>query len=180
MSMFLIQQSDAELESVRNFQTRARLTGVRMKDFCARSAEKEPVISNGLELDLKHSVPRTEAADGLARFDVKLEIEALGDKDPEKMLFHVDCCIELTYTLAPDYSPTPSDLDAFKRGNAVFHSWPYMREFVQSATQRMGLSVPPIPLLRLAPLPQPGVSPRRVVQRKARPARKRATKREAS
>lgn len=151
MSVFSIEQAGEELASVHKFQTHAQLAGVKMKSFCARSAEKEPEIAGGLGLELKHSATRGEVEGGAARFDVKLEIEALGDKDPEKMLFHVDCCFELTYDLTPGYSPTEFELEAFKKGNALFHCWPYMREFVQSATQRMGLSIPPIPLLRLIP-----------------------------
>ncbi|MDR3749022.1 MAG: hypothetical protein P4M04_12850 [Acidobacteriota bacterium] len=177
MSVFTIRQAHEELESVWKFQKHAQLSGVRMKGFCASSAEKEPEVTDGLQLDLKHSVPRVEVEGNSAYFDVKLQIEALADKDPAKMLFHVDCCFELTYTLAPDYLPTEGDLEAFQKGNAVFHSWPYMREFVQNATQRMGLSVPPIPLLRLEPLPPAGAGENTPVQAPPAAARRRAPRR---
>ncbi len=176
MSVFTISQAHEELASVMKFQTHAQLSGVRMKSFCASSADKEPEINDGLQLDLQHSVTRASAEGDSAQFDVKLEIEALGDKDPEKLLFRVECCFELTYSLAPDYHPTEAEIEAFKQGNAVFHSWPYMREFVQSATQRMGLSVPPIPLLRLQPLPPIQDRDRKPDQKTANAARRRTAR----
>ena len=177
MSVFTIRQAHEELELVWKFQRHAQLSGVRMKGFGASSAEKEPEVTDGLQLDLKHSVPRAGIVGNSAFFDVKLDIEALADKDPAKMLFHVDCCFELSYTLAPDYHPTESELEAFQKGNAVFHCWPYMREFVQNATQRMGLSVSPIPLLRLEPLPPSGAGEKQPAQALSATARKRAPRR---
>ena len=153
MSVFTIRQAYRELKSVRTFQEHAQLSGVRMRSFSASRAEHEPEVTDGLQLDFTHSARRAMVEGNLTHFEVKLEIAALADKDPAKMLFRVECCFELTYTLAPDYHPSEGEMDAFQDGNVVFHSWPYMREFVQSATQRMGLSVPPIPLLRLEPLP---------------------------
>jgi preprotein translocase subunit SecB len=42
-------------------------------------------------------------------------------------------------------------MDAFADRFAVFNAWPYMRETIQSITQRMGFNPPPLPLLRLVP-----------------------------
>jgi preprotein translocase subunit SecB len=167
MSIFLIQQPQDELDAVREFQQHAELIRVRMKRFCAKSAEKEPEIKKGLQLDLKHQATRAEVIEGQAQFDIELDMSAYGDKDPRKLLFHVDCCFELQYALAPGFVPTSDAMTAFKKGNAVFHCWPYVREFVQNATQRMGLMVPPIPLLRLHPLS----ARRRVARRSPRPGR---------
>jgi hypothetical protein len=150
-----------------------------MKSFAARSADTEPEISEGLQLGLVHRVTRAEVAGPTARFDVEVAIEALGDKDPAKLLFHVDCCFELQYTLAQDYAPTAEEVEAFKRANAVFHCWPYMREFVQSSTQRMGLRVPPIPMLRLEPLP-PVEAPKSAHPKPATAARHRAIARKGA
>jgi preprotein translocase subunit SecB len=173
VSIFTISQADEELVAVKSFQTHAQLIAVRMKSFSALSAGTAPEIDEGLQLDLRHSVTRAETAESHACFDVKLEMAALGDKDPAKMLFRVECCFELTYALAAGYAPTQDELDAFKKGNAIFHCWPYMREFVQNATQRMGLAVPPIPLLRLEPLPPAAGSAEETQKRRvAAPSRK--------
>ena len=108
-----------------------------MKSFSASCADEEPEVAHGLQLDLKHSVCRAVLDGASAHFDVKLEIGALADKDPSKEVFKVECLFDLTYTLAAAYHPQPAELEAFQKGNAVFHCWPYMREFVQSATQPM-------------------------------------------
>jgi hypothetical protein len=73
------------------------------------------------------AMPRAEVNGNSAHFDVKLDHETLADKDPATMLFHMDCCFELTCTLAVDFHKTKGELAAFKKGNAVFHSWPYLR-----------------------------------------------------
>lgn len=153
MSVFTIRQEHEELTSVARFHSHSQLVGVRMKSFCATRADQEPEVKDGLGLSLQHSVSRAEASDREAAFDVRLEMKASGDEEPALPLFSVECCFQLRYSLLADYTPTQVELDAFKKGNAVFHCWPYMREFVQSATQRMGLSVPPLPILRLVPLP---------------------------
>jgi hypothetical protein len=62
--------------------------------------------------------------------------------------------------------PPQQELDAFKAGNAIFHCWPYTRELVQSMTMRMGLAIPPLPFLRLAPKPEPKKA---AVKRQAKP-----------
>jgi len=41
------------------------------------------------------------------------------------------------------------ELEAFRKGNAVLAVWPYLREFVQTITARMGFPTEPLPLLRL-------------------------------
>jgi len=173
MSVFTIRQPHEELGAVHKFQTHAQLTGVRMKSFSASCADKEPEVTDGLQLDLKHSVCRAALDGASAHFDVKLEIGALADKDPSKQVFQVECLFDLTYTLAPEYHPQPAEMEAFQKANAVFHCWPYMREFVQSATQRMGMMIPPIPLLRLEPLP-PAKEPEAVETREPLPRRRSA------
>lgn len=138
-----------------------------MKRFSAQCAETEPEIKEGLQLDLRHRATRAEFKEGRAQFDIELDMDALGDKDPAKKLFHVDCCFELEYLLKPGYLPTGEELEAFKKGNAIFHCWPYVREFVQNATQRLGLAVPPIPLLRLQPVRPMRKAGRKVPQAEA-------------
>ena len=160
MNPFLIEQSAEELRLTLEFQQRVSLSNVRLRSFSARRADKEPEIEEGLELDLKHETKRGE--DAASCFIVTMTIEARGDGDPDKLLFRVECEFELTFDVQPDFSPSDEQLIAFERGNAVFLCWPYMREFVQSATARLGLSVPPIPLLRFAsPSIEPAAKPRK-------------------
>jgi hypothetical protein len=64
----------------------------------------------------------------------------------------VECAFDLDYELADkSFQPSPESVTAFKDGNAVFNCWPYTREFVHNMAARMGLELPPLPLLRIVP-----------------------------
>jgi hypothetical protein len=149
MGTFLIEQTPKEFKATAIFQRNAQLVQVRLKRFCANSVEPPPAVERGFDLSLKHSsLGATTSADQVA-FDIEVIFDAIGDGDTEKQLFHIDCCYELKYKLRPGYTPSPEELAAFQAGNALFHCWPFAREFVQNATQRMGLTVPPIPMFRV-------------------------------
>jgi hypothetical protein len=62
---------------------------------------------------------------------------------------------ELLYSLPEELNPTASELAAFSETNGIHHAWPYFREFVQSAFNRMGLPPLIIPVLRIQPPPSP-------------------------
>ena len=85
-------------------------------------------------------------------------------KDVESPVFESHCRFALRYRLRDEYRASEEEIEAFREGNAIFHCWPYSRELLQNLTTRMGLDVPPIPLLRLAPKAAqkaPAVSKRR-------------------
>ena len=79
------------------------------------------------------------------------KFESVDASEPPSSIFQIDCAFELIYELGDSYHPTPEEIDAFKKGNAVFNCWPYVREFVQNMAARMGFQPPPIPLLRIKP-----------------------------
>lgn len=150
MNPFVIEHSLDELRLTDEFQRHMRaLSAITLKSFSASRAGKEPEAKKGFRLDLKHYARHCGVSGVNACFDVSLTIDALADGDPRKPLFHVDCVFELVCELDEQFTPTEEHLIAFQRGNAVFVCWPYMREFVQNAISRLGLSVPPIPLLRV-------------------------------
>jgi preprotein translocase subunit SecB len=150
MNPFVLEHTPEELRLTAEFQSQMlAMTSVTLKSFSARRTDEEPEVVKGLKLDLKHQADHCHVSGPNACFDVSLTIDALADGDPDKLLFHVDCVFELVCELDENFSPTPEHLAAFRRGNAVFVCWPYMREFVQSATARLGLSVPSIPPLRV-------------------------------
>ncbi len=86
----------------------------------------------------------------------------------------IECVLEAIYLLREGYSPTESELNAFHRGNAIFHCWPYFREFVQNAAVRMDFPPPPIPFLRVS-LPAKGadnLESRKLQGKRSRSAKK--------
>ncbi len=151
MNAFLIQQTSQEQKDVREFQAHAELAAIRLRNFMARSSTKLPETVESLQLGLRHKASNSSMGDRCASFDVEISLDIAQSGQPPEELCHVDCCFELKYALSRDYQPTREQLTAFQQSSAVFHCWPFMREFVQSATQRMGMNVPPIPMLHLGP-----------------------------
>lgn len=149
MSEFLIEQTPEELKATAAFQTHAELVQIALKRFGGSSAEEDPAIKEGIELSLKHKPLKAVASSELAVFDIEIVFDALADGQAEKRLFHIECCYELRYRLRKGYAPSKDELAAFHAGNALFQCWPFAREFVQNATQRMGLTVPPVPMFRV-------------------------------
>lgn len=139
----------------------AELAELRLLECSAATsppeAEQEGRMWLGLELD----TAVIEHSPGRARFGVKITVHGDTGKDPAEgahRLFEVFCRYCAEYSLKEGYEPSQAELEAFKQTNAVFQCWPYARELVHSLTQRMGLQLPPLPLLRIAPKPVPKVA----------------------
>ena len=155
---FTIQQDKAKVKAAHQFQVNADLSDVRLLDCSANIVEGQRASEGQLLLGLRLETSVLSSAEACARFAVRIIIQADpkgGESEPGKHLFEVACRYALQYTLKEGYTPTQEELDAFKEGNAVFQCWPYSRELVQNLSTRMGLQMPPMPFLRLAPKPLP-------------------------
>jgi len=64
--------------------------------------------------------------------------------------FHIHTTFLARYLFA-DGTRTASktEVEAFRKSHAVLTVWPYIREFVQTVTARMGFPTEPLPLIRL-------------------------------
>ncbi len=78
-------------------------------------------------------------------------------EDPlQEPIIEITCTFESRYDITdPDFEPSAEQLEAFRKGNAVFNTWLFFREFVQSTVTRRGSPVPPVPFLRLVPKDNP-------------------------
>lgn len=155
---FTIRQDKDEVLAAQRFQVNADLRDVELMDCLASTPEDRSLLKDSLRLRMKMDQSVLSVSGGQAKIAVRISVfgdphDAAEEKDSH--LFQVVCRYALLYDLKPGYVPAQQDLDAFKDGNAVFHCWPYTRELVQSMTMRMGLPVPPLPFLRLAPKPEP-------------------------
>lgn len=155
---FTISQGKDEVQAAHRFQVSAELKDVQLLDCSASSSESTAQLKGQLRLGLKMEPAVLNISEGEARFSVRIIV--FGDladapADKEAHLFQVVCRYALVYELRAGYIPSQQELDAFKDGNAIFHCWPYTRELVQNLTMRMGLPIPPMPFLRLAPKPEP-------------------------
>lgn len=89
------------------------------------------------------SVVSRVGPDGLD-FAVSLRI------DCDEPAFHVHTTFLARYLLADCARPaSKAEAEAFRKGQAVVTVWPYIREFVQTVTARMGFPTEPLPLVRL-------------------------------
>src|ERR1017187_5777530 len=155
---FLIRQDKNEVHAAHRFQVNAELRDVQLLDCLASISEGKAELDDRLRLGMKMEPSVLHVSEGEAKFAVSISVfgdpnEAVVEADQH--LFQVVSRYALVYDLRPGYVPPQQELDAFKDGNAIFHCWPYTRELVQSMTMRMGLAIPPLPFLRLAPKPEP-------------------------
>ena len=71
-----------------------------------------------------------------------------GEAKEKKGVASIEAEYILIYSLAERSKLTKEDLEAFCDINSVYNAWPYWREFVGNASDRMGLPIPMLPLLK--------------------------------
>jgi hypothetical protein len=151
---FTIEQGKDEVQAAHRFQVSAELQDIQLLDCAASVSDADAAPEGQLSLGLKMATEVLNVSGDDARFSVRIAI--VGDPtgvavERESHRFQVSCRYALEYKLRPGYAPSPEEIDAFKSGNAIFHCWPYSRELIHNLTAKMGLPVPPLPFLRLAP-----------------------------
>jgi hypothetical protein len=175
---FTIEQDQDTVRAAHRFQVSARLQDVQLLDCSASVSEASRELEGQLRLGLTMETGVLSTSEGNARFWVRISIfgdPADAPEQPDRHHFEVACRYALDYALRPGYAPSSQDVDAFREGNAVFHCWPYSRELVQNMTMRMGLPVPPLPFLRLAPkAPPKKTTPKRLPNALPQPSEKTA------
>jgi len=122
-----------QLADVRLFEVHA--------EHCPAGNEKPEDAVFGFSL--KHSVEPPEAKE----FGILLTFEGKisgGEKDACKMRVGV----EGTFITTVDPSLLKTDvIERFRRLDAAVLLWPYLRQYVNDLTNRMGLGLPPLPTL---------------------------------
>jgi hypothetical protein len=144
----LIEQSQAELNAAQAIQGKCTLTQVVLNKCEMAAFGQEEQFASPFKLNFTHDCSAVQNGRILiveAKFDFK-SVDASPQIAP---VFNLLCVYRLAYELQEGSNPTPIQIDAFKKGNAVYNCWPYVREFVQNATARMGFNPPPLPLLRV-------------------------------
>jgi hypothetical protein len=146
----IITQTQAEFELAHRFGTNASLAEVRLASCRAWSQREWSGDSVKSEVKFKPSGPTITAKTVFlpVQFSARM-IDNTAESSPEDV-FGVECELEARYVLRPGYAPTPEEVVAFQEANAVYHCWPFFREFVQGTSVRTGYPPVPIPLLRLS------------------------------
>jgi hypothetical protein len=97
---------------------------------------------------LSHHSDASAITDGVLRVGVVYQFQSYDSSD--SLHFGIECEFDAVYLIEDtSYQPAEESISAFKDGNAVFNTWAYAREFVQSMAARMAVHPPPLPLLRL-------------------------------
>ena len=142
---FTIALKKREVERATALQAKLQLQDISLYKSEAAGAGPplqavEPVrLSAELDSEMEH---RDSAG---VSFAVTLRVVC---DDP--LAFHIEATFLARYRFADQAKPASKiELEAFRKGHAVLAVWPYLREFVQTITARMGFPTEPLPLLRL-------------------------------
>lgn len=79
----------------------------------------------------------------------RVQTESSTNRGSAKPYLAIAVSYLLTYGIADFEGIEPAQVESFAETNAVFNAWPYLREYVQSTTLRMGLPPLTVPLLKL-------------------------------
>ena len=129
---------------------RVDLKGIRLADFSARC--HNALSSTDLPEEMRLSVHSDSSIseDGatlIVKASMGLHVAKPGDVTDAAPVA-IEAVFELRYGLNSTEGLTKENYDAFGESNAVFNAWPYWREYVQSATMRLGLPGLTLPLFR--------------------------------
>lgn len=72
------------------------------------------------------------------------------DRHPHEAIAFVDGKYVIVYAIDKTDDLTGDDISKFADSHAVFHAWPYWREYASNQFSRMGLMVAPAPLYRIS------------------------------
>ena len=145
---FEIAQDHRSFSRARRVASIAELSNVRLTALTVRSDFSVGQAEESLRLRIK--VKSKAFLTQKERFSAQVRFRLIGEgkKDSAKPLLDLRCSFMLDYSLTPDSAAKASEIRAFTEGNAVFNGWPYFREIVQNTCARLGLSPPPVPLLK--------------------------------
>jgi hypothetical protein len=97
------------------------------------------------------------------------------EETPDEPVVSLVASYLIEYVSAKPIKVSKEDLDAFAPATATFNVWPYFREFVQSATCRMGLPPLTLPFFRMSQqtVAKPETPPQTKPKKKRRATKKR-------
>jgi hypothetical protein len=150
----VIEQDEKAVRAASGFLTRAELDRVTLIDATMARGTSLSSLTRPFKIDVQFESGLAALSEKRANLQVKFQFRAIDSSAAENQVITLACTLEASYSLHEGYKPEPGEVDAFHKGNAVFNSWPFFREFVQSSVIRMNMPAPPVPFLRLAARPK--------------------------
>lgn len=131
----------------------ARLESLRLRRLLAESRVRsaDEIAKPDLSIGYSAAIAKGPASDG---FWVNVRAEAVV-KDaslpaPESAV-RIVADVEIRYGLPTGFDPaTDEELQMFADTNGVLNAWPYLREAIQSSSQRLGFPSILLPLYRIS------------------------------
>jgi len=151
----IIEQDAQETKDSFAFHANAAMRDLRLAEGTIWSAGPftADIAEAGLLSEIQFRPGEAKAATGSVTLCIEFQYRALNGAANEVEVLKLGCRFEVEYALRDDFHPTPAQVQAFHRGNAVFNCWPFFREFVLNTTVRLAYPPSLIPFLRLVPKP---------------------------
>ncbi len=123
-------------------------------DFWSAVGSPKEVGTVNIQIDGEAKTSRDGVPNGFAvDFTGKVTVRPMDGKPEAQPVIGIGVAFRLTYGLPANFKATDEELKAFADLNGTFNAWPYFREFVQTASARMGLPPIMIPVLRFSRKP---------------------------
>ena len=141
---FIITLRDLEAKQAQSLHTKVRLQDVFLYKCEADGAGPPSGPTEPVQLSAEISSSVEQVGPSRLDFAVTLEVSC-----HEQLTFHVHATFLVRYQITESFRPAKKDIEAFRKSHVVLAAWPYLREFVQNLTARMGFATEALPVLRL-------------------------------
>ena len=140
-----------DMVAVARVSRRIDLRAVRLAEIHA-TLKSDVALQDSLKPSFEHSCVPTKVENGEIEVacSYSFKVRSSNIKVAEaNILYH------LTYKLFGDDPADESDIEQFAHANGAYHSWPFVRETLNSLTSKMGLPPYNLPVLSFRPKPKP-------------------------
>ena len=159
MSAIVIEQEVDAVKLAVEVHRNATLAEMRMSRANMNSNPLVSIDHGAIAVEFKFKAKALEI--GKDRLVVEVAFSMVGAESAAKELSEkravvvkVECAFQATYNLSPEFQLSTEHAEAFLNGNAIFNTWPYFREYLQSSLTRMGYPALVAPFVVMKPKPR--------------------------
>ena len=159
MSTIVIEQEADAVKLAVDVHRNATLAMMRMSRARVNSNPLGSIDHGAIAVEFKFKAKALEIGQDRLVVEVAFTmagLESAANEVSEKraVVVKVECAFEATYNLSPEFQLSKEHAEAFLNGNAIFNTWPYFREYLQSSLTRMGYPALVAPFLVMKPKPR--------------------------
>jgi hypothetical protein len=140
--------STVDFAAVARVSQYAELKNIRLVDA---SAKCDPKYTAPLEPEFSHECSVVGNQDGMLHISCRYRFS--GNAAQVKIV-DIEISYLLTYAISSPEPLPEADLNQFANGNGTLHSWPFVREFLNSLTSRMGIPAFTLGVMHFVPTQQ--------------------------